>query len=134
MRVLLDANVLFSAASGRSPGFRRFWDRDGLTVVTSVQAAGEAHRHLPDPAREALGVLLAKTEVVPDGADPGNGASRSWNLPDPTDVPILLSAIRSRCDCFVSGDNHFKQLFGQRVEGVLVLRPASFLAMLDSRG
>lgn len=128
IRVFLDANVLYSAAPGRSPGFRRFWETKGVMPVTSAYAADEAHLSLPESG-SARACLLARTELV-ENAMEQDGNERSWDLPDPKDVPILLSAVRARCDYFVTGDNHFKQMFGRTIDGVVVLRPAAFLKTL----
>jgi hypothetical protein len=45
---------------------------------------------------------------------------------DPKDQPILLAAI-SRADYLLTGDaRHFGHLYGKRIEGLLVLRPAAY--------
>ena len=44
---------------------------------------------------------------------------------DPKDQPTLLTAIHGRADYLLTGDaRHFGHLYGKRIEGVLVLRPA----------
>lgn len=46
---------------------------------------------------------------------------------DPKDQPILLAAIHSRATYLLTGDaRHFGHLYGDRVEGVMVLRPAQY--------
>jgi predicted nucleic acid-binding protein len=47
---------------------------------------------------------------------------------DPKDQPILLAAIHEKADYLLTGDaRHFVHLYGKRIEGVLVLRPAQYL-------
>lgn len=59
-------------------------------------------------------------------------APHSLKLPenisiDPKDRPILLAAIHSRAQYLLTGDvRHFRHLYGKRIEGVLVLRPAQY--------
>jgi predicted nucleic acid-binding protein len=51
---------------------------------------------------------------------------------DPKDQPILLAAIHARADYMLTGDaSHFEHIYGKRIEGVLVLRPAAYF---DRRG
>jgi predicted nucleic acid-binding protein len=46
---------------------------------------------------------------------------------DPKDQPILLAAIHARADYLLTGDaRHFGHLYGKRIGGVLVLRPAAY--------
>ena len=46
---------------------------------------------------------------------------------DPKDQPIVLAAIHARADYLLTGDaRHFGHLYGKRIEGVLVLRPAAY--------
>jgi predicted nucleic acid-binding protein len=46
---------------------------------------------------------------------------------DPKDHPILLAAIHARADYLLTGDaRHFGHLYGKRISGVLVLRPAAY--------
>ncbi len=46
---------------------------------------------------------------------------------DSKDQPILLAAIHGKADYLLTGDaRHFEHLYGKRIEGVLVLRPAQY--------
>ena len=69
-------------------------------------------------------------------ADP---ASRSpeieaFGLPE-KDLPILRAAVASGATHLVTGDRkRFGHLFGQKVAGVLVLRPGELLASLTKEG
>ena len=59
-------------------------------------------------------------------------ASQGLELPenirlDPKDRPILLAAINAKAGYLLTGDvRHFQHLYGKRIEGVLVLRPAQY--------
>jgi predicted nucleic acid-binding protein len=51
---------------------------------------------------------------------------------DPKDHPILLAAIHSHAGYLLTGDvRHFNHLFGKRISGVLILRPAEYLPHHD---
>jgi predicted nucleic acid-binding protein len=46
---------------------------------------------------------------------------------DSKDQPILLAAIHGKADYLLTGDaKHFQHLFGKRIEGVMVVRPAQY--------
>jgi uncharacterized protein len=46
---------------------------------------------------------------------------------DSKDRPILLAAIGGKADYLLTGDGrHFGHLYGRRIEGVMVLRPAQY--------
>lgn len=125
--VFLDANVLFSAAYRPGAGLRRFWELAEVELVTSAYAAEEARSNLKETdQRQRLRFLLALVRVVEDFAD----------LPLPPEVelpakdrPILVAAIRAGASHLVTGDvMHFGRYFGARIAGVLVQKPADFLA------
>ena len=53
---------------------------------------------------------------------------------DPKDQPILLAAIHGRADYLLTGDaKDFEHLYGKRIEGVLVLRPAQYFEVRRRR-
>jgi predicted nucleic acid-binding protein len=53
---------------------------------------------------------------------------------DPKDQPILLAAIHARAGYLLTGDvRHFDHLYGRRIEGVLVLRPAQYFGRRQRR-
>ena len=68
--------------------------------------------------------LLESVSTV--GAPQGLNCRRSIRL-DPKDQPVLLAAIHREADYLLTGDaRHFGHLYGKRIEGVLVLRPAQY--------
>lgn len=127
-RVFLDANVLFSAAYRSDSGLRVLWSfRDTAALLTTSYAAEEARRNLPDDAaRTRLEKLLRAVDFVPDvliGTLPDGIA-----LPD-KDRPILLSAIAASATHLITGDRvHFGPYYGHQVSGVLIERPADYIA------
>jgi uncharacterized protein len=127
-RVFLDANVLYSAAyleNSALAGLATFKD---IQLLTSAYAIEEARRNLAIdrmPAIARLNRILA-TVVIVDA--PQNLALPKDIRLDAKDVPILLAAIHGQSHVLLTGDlRHFKQLYGKRIKGVLVLRPAEFL-------
>jgi predicted nucleic acid-binding protein len=53
---------------------------------------------------------------------------------DPKDRPILLAAIHGKAGYLLTGDaRHFAHLYGKRIEGVLVLRPAQYFERRQRR-
>ena len=127
-RVFLDANVLFSAAYG-SPGLVGLWTaaRDGrCELVASGYVIEEARRNLGDTApRAALDSLLSAVRLVAEGpAD----TPCPLSLPD-KDRPVWLAAVAAGATHLLTGDvRHFGSHFGKKVQGVHILRPASYLA------
>jgi predicted nucleic acid-binding protein len=127
--VFLDANILFSAARDRTSRLRRLWDLANVRLVTSEYAVNEVRRHLANPEqRRALDELLTAVRIVETRG--------GWTAPPPAaaalpekDRPILRGAIEAGATHLLTGDNkHFGPFFGQRIEGVLVLPPAEYLA------
>jgi len=127
----LDANVLFSAAYRPDAGLRRLWDLEGVRLVTSAYAAEEARSNLRDEdQRHRLRFLLALVRVA-DGL-PDLPLPPSVELP-PKDLPILLAAIHTGASHLITGDvTHFGRYYGTTISGVLVQRPADFLASRPS--
>lgn len=134
-RVFLDASVLYAAARGGKVA--KLWSLEHVTLVTSEYAANEAWVNLQENEREAkylnrLGELLERMEVRPHVA--GEFLFRGWTLPDPHDIPILAGAIQAGCQYLVTGDKKcFGKFFGETLDGVTILLPRDFLAMVQSR-
>ena len=127
-RVFLDANVLFSAAWRDSNGLLRLWSLTGVELVTSGYAAREAEINLPDePRRQRLQQLLRRVTILPHPAAPPP-LPAGVHLPA-KDVPILQAAICAGAAVLLTGDMlHFGPYLRKSLGGVLVLRPAEFLA------
>ena len=132
MRAFLDANVLFSASNAGSSfaGLVAWLIAEG-TAVTSDLAVEEARRNLAlkrNAWLPAFDVLVRQLEVVPSTVFP---------LPvvlAGKDVPLLCTAIRSRCELFVTGDRRdFGDLMDRTVQGVRVVSPLRLAQRLASR-
>ena len=124
-RLFLDANVLFSAAWREESGLLRLWKLPGAELVSSAYAVEETRRNISDTeARARLEALLGETTIVAEGSL----AELSPNLTlAPKDRPILAGAIHAGATHLVTGDRKdFGKLFGRRIGGVLILRPADY--------
>ncbi len=129
-RLFLDANVLFSAAYRKDAGVRRLWGLPEVELVASSYAVEEARRNLSTPEQRAgLDELLATVRISDRLADPAaHPETMASGLPE-NDLPILRAAVAAGCTHLVTGDRqHFGHLFGRRVAGLRVLRPADYLA------
>ena len=126
-RVFLDANVLYSAAHLEHSALARLTTFDDIQLLSSAYAIEEARRNLTIDRLDALPrldrlVSAVSTIDVPQGLKLPNDIRL-----DTKDVPILLAAIHGKADYLLTGDaRHFAHLYGKRIEGVLVLRPAVF--------
>lgn len=129
-RLFLDANVLFSAAWSLTALMRRLWFLDAarVTLVTSDVAINEARRNLPSSKQADLDDLLEDVDEVPTPPLDNWLSPPSVRLPD-KDLPILQAAIAAKATHLLTGDKtHFGPYFGQVIEGVLILPPASYPA------
>jgi uncharacterized protein len=129
--IFLDANVLFSAAYRSDAGLRKLWRLPGVRMVTSAYAVEEARRNLSNPGqRRELDELLRSVEVVLTAAPIDHPLFSSVvELPD-KDRPVLLAAIGVGATHLLTGDfRHFGPLYGERVEGVLILPPGDYLSL-----
>jgi len=126
-RIFLDANVLFSAAYLEFSGLARLWTLGDVELLSSAYAVEVTRRNLAIDRTEALPRLERLTAAI-SLVD----APQSFKLPatirlDQKDQPILLAAIHGKADYLLTGDaRHFAHLYGKRIKGVLVLRPAQF--------
>ena len=125
--VFLDANVLFSAAYRDSAGLTRLWEVSDAQLITSAYAYGEALRNLNREQAQRL------RQLVRDGVAVSTEPTGSLAIPDDVDlpakdVPILRASICAGATHLVTGDvTHFGPYFGRTIEGVLVLRPRTYL-------
>lgn len=126
----MDANVLFSAAYRKDAGVRRLWRLTETELVTSAYAVEEARRNLSTTEQRAdLNELLGAVRVSNLLADPAEHSEiEGSGLPE-KDLPILRAALAASATHLITGDRrHFGHLFGEKVAGVLVLRPADYVA------
>ncbi len=126
-RIFLDANVLFSAAYLENSGLSRLWQLQDVELMSSTYAIEEARRNLMTNRAEAsprFNLLLELILII----DPPQGLKLPQAVRlDLKDHPILLAAIRGRADYLLTGDvRHFQHLYGKRIEGVMVVRPAQY--------
>jgi len=142
LRVVLDTNVLVSAAIGIAspPGeLVREWLDGQFTFVTSFPLLAElrnvidrphiARRTHPDPARRAQWV-----DDIAQNATLVHVSSDIRAVPsDPDDDIVIATAVAGRADYIVSGDRDLLSLERYRVSeshSIPILAPARFLALL----
>ena len=125
-RVLLDANVLFSAAYRAASGLTRLWRRAGGALLTSAYAMDEARRNLAgDDQRHRLDTLGRACEIVPT---PVAAALPEGVVLPPGDRMIFLAAIAAHATHLLTGDRtHFGPYYGRTIAGVLILPPSEYL-------
>ena len=126
-RIFLDANVLYSAAYVEFAGLARLWRLDDVQLLSSGYSIDEARRNLAMDRPEAAPRLNRLLESVIT-VDTPHGLTLAENIRlDPKDRPVLLAAIHGKAEYLLTGDaRHFGHLYGKRIEGVLVLRPAQY--------
>jgi hypothetical protein len=122
VRVFLDANILFSASDVGS-ATRQLLETlaTAHTMVTSAHAWEEARRNLECKRPHLLSGL--------DGLGARIEVTKAFEMPTERpewlaekDIPVLAGAIGARCTHLWTSDRqHFGHLYGQRVQGVMVL-------------
>jgi len=142
MRVVVDANVLVSAviSTRGSPGeIVRLWKAGAFELVASPSILSEVQRvicypkiqqryNLPEKeVRTFLALLSSHTMVV----EPARELS-IISSDDPSDNQYLACATAGQAAYIVTGDHHLLDL--RRYEGVDILSPAAFLAILRLEG
>ena len=141
MRVVLDVNVWVSALISRLGAPARIvahWQAEEFEVAISPAILRELdrvlnyprlqeHYHLPEKQVQGFLRLVTRqaTEVAP--SQPIHAIER-----DSTDNRHLECALAAGAEVIVSGDRHLLEL-GQ-YEGVQILTPAGFLALLQLQG
>ena len=134
MRIVLDANVLFSAT--KSDGIvRRLLDlliEAGHECWADGFVAEEARRNLAAKfpgGLPVLGALLPRLRIGPIHA-PDPALEDALPLPE-KDRPVLAAAIRHRCEALVTGDRtHFGRFYGKAIHGVTIHSPRSIAEAL----
>jgi predicted nucleic acid-binding protein len=110
-----------------SPDSPELWSLDDVQLLSSTYAIEEAKRNLATDRPEAVPRLKRLLESVSTvDAPQGLKLPKTIQL-DPKDQPVLLAAIHGKADYLLIGNaSHFGHLYGKRIEGVLVLRPAVY--------
>lgn len=126
-RVFLDANVLFSAAYIPRCRITRLWRLKGVRLLTSRFVAEEAIRNIeikrPDRLR-ALVRLLKHCQMVDEVS--ARLTPPAVELPA-KDKPVLAGAMAGDANYLLTGDKHFRPLFGRVVGRVTIMRPGDYL-------
>lgn len=131
MRIVLDANILFSAAwsDGAVRQLLRLARAAGHECWIDAYVETEARRNLQAKspgsvaAFEALVGDCRHAPVLPVSV----GLDDALSVLPPDDRLVLAAAIRLRCGALVTGDKRdFAPLLGKRVRGVAIHSPASF--------
>lgn len=122
-RLVLDANVLFSAAYRPDAGIARSWQLGNVELMTSAYAAEEARINLTEKDQhQRLEDLLERVRIVTGVS----GMPPDVTLPE-KDRPILQAAIQARATHLLTGDKrHFGKYFRRPYGGVLVLAPVDY--------
>ena len=133
MRIFLDANVIFSAASTNG-AVRDFLTRllaKRHVLCVDEYVLGEARRNLASrdsSSHLALERLVPSLEVAPFSSAIVPEARKL--LPE-KDQPVLSAAIRLQCNALVTGDRaHFGPLYGRTFSGVTIHSPRSLAELL----
>lgn len=133
-RLLLDANVLFTAAhnpTGKSALLIELAGEEWLEAITCQLAIEETERNLAALFPEALPRLAQQARSIQGRPTIGDGPC-PIPLP-PKDVPILLSAIGARSTHLRTGDRrHFGPFLNrpQKTAGIAIQAVSDFLKEL----
>lgn len=129
-RPFLDANVLFSAAYLPGSGLAALWTLTNTELLSSPLAIQEAHVNLARIRPARLPDLASRIAAIRIVSDPPAGAALpSGIVLPPNDGTLFLAALSAGATHFLTGDKrHFGPYFGQTIGGVLILRPAAYLA------
>ena len=127
MRIALDSFVLIAAHISRAGVCAELLEDLLLhhELVTSEFILGELGRKLVEkfrfPAREAnqLAAFLRRVAVVVEPADLPSGVCR-----DPTDIPVLGTAVGGNCALLISVDRVL--LDTQQINEIPIIRPGEY--------
>lgn len=131
MRVLIDTNVLISAAlSGKGTPFRAYvkaasYPNHGLICEQNVDEMKRIfNKKFPNKLAaldKFLSVALLTLELVPVPTDEDVSETQ---IRDINDRPILRAAIKSKADVLLTGD---KDLLESGIKTPIIMTPAEFL-------
>jgi len=138
MRVVLDPNVIISAAIARGAPrqvFDHWLEGEAYELVVSAALVAEVAevlsrphiRRLVSPA-EAIRLIEVLERLATSCEDP---ASVVAYTPDPDDDYLIALALAAEAEVIVSGDAHLAAYAGA---GPRVLTPRDFLELLESQG
>jgi uncharacterized protein len=135
MRLLLDANVLFSAAlspEGAASNLFAFAGAGACELVTSALVVAEVTRNLRIKAPEAVDRWERSIASVGIVVEADARLVDRIGVPLPAnDRPVLAAALGCRATVLVTSDRrHFGPLFGRRFGGTVVLSPREALTFL----
>jgi predicted nucleic acid-binding protein len=134
VRIFLDANILFSAAStdGTVRRILSLLTEAGHQSCVNAYVVGEARRNIAFKSQQhvhALEVLLAGMVHVELAS--GAPLREELLLLPEKDRPVLDAAARGRCDVLLTGDRaHFGRWFGLSLAGVKIHSPKTLLLEL----
>jgi len=115
LRVVLDANVLFSGCAFESGNSRKIINyilRHKVCLVTCTYIISEVVEHLLEKDKqtsipEFYRVLAEGYLETVESPSRDDITANLYLVPaDPKDVPVVLTAINSHADCIISGDHH----------------------------
>lgn len=133
MKLFLDANILFTAAysvKGISRTLFQLAETGLCSLHTSAYAAEEARRNLAVKAPATVPSFEKLRRQVALVHEPSHATViRMTKLPlVGKDAPVMAAAVEAGADILVTGDRRdFGHLYGETVEGVLVLNPVDTL-------
>jgi predicted nucleic acid-binding protein len=122
MKIFLDANIIFSASQLQSPSWQLLERLSkNATLITHPAVWDEAKRNLLlKRSAWSAGLDYWHERIIQSIA---TGPCPDVGLPS-KDTPILAAAIASQTDRLLTGDlKHFGHLYGQTLQGVLVVSP-----------
>lgn len=138
MRVVLDVNVLISAVISPlgAPGrVLRFWEQDKFEIATSPPILSELERVIRYPKVQVKYKIPAEfvqqfLSMIQGGAIVIEPLIELTTIKeDPSDNRYLECAIASESSYIITGDKHLLDL--NTFEGIQILSPAAFLALLE---
>jgi putative PIN family toxin of toxin-antitoxin system len=138
MRVVLDANVLVSAAissHGNPSKILDSWEKEKFDLVVSSAILDELERvihypriqqkyHLPEEHVEQFIGLLSSQVITVNPSQEINAIKK-----DPSDNRYLECAKAGNASYIVTGDRHLLEL--KEYDGIVILPPAGFMALLE---
>ena len=132
IRAFLDANVLFSAAHspvGAGNGIVQLAQvLPGVDLLMTEHALNEAERNLRKKSPKSLPEFRRLKPTInvcqKPSAELESCVSEAAPLVPRKDLPILAGAVLAEVDWLVTyDDDHFGDLYGKEVHGVLILEP-----------